>query len=72
MSAQVTRFAAATRGVGLEGLARLADFERLRDFGVPEAELSEIATVAASRQGNKNMPRPATPTEIEELLHSIY
>ena len=71
-SAQVTRFAAATRGVGLEGLARLAGFERLRDFGVPEAELSEIATVAASRQGNKNMPRPATPTEIEELLHSIY
>jgi alcohol dehydrogenase class IV len=69
---QVRRFAVATRGVALDSLARLGGFERLRDFGVPEAELSEVATVAAGRPGNKNMPRPATPVEIEELLRSIY
>src|SRR5262249_53084489 len=68
----VMRFEVATRGVGIEGLARLAGFERLRDFGVPEAELPEVAEAAAARAGNQNMPRPATPGEIEALFHSIY
>jgi maleylacetate reductase len=68
----VTRFEVATRSVGVEGLGRLAGFERLRDFGVPEGELPEVAVAAAARAGNQNMPRPATPDEIEGLLRSIY
>jgi len=68
----VKRFEAAIGGVALQDLAGLAGDARLRDFGVPKAELSEIATVAASRKGNKNMPGPAAPKEIEELLWSIY
>jgi len=68
----VMRFEVATRGVGIEGLARLAGFEQLRDFGVPEADLPEVAEAAALRAGNQNMPRPATPGEIEGLLRSIY
>jgi maleylacetate reductase len=68
----VTRFEVATRGVGIEGLARLAGFERLRDFGVPESELLDVAEAAAARAGNLNMPRPATPAELEVLLRSIY
>ena len=68
----VARFTAALGGATLEELARLGGFERLRDFGVPEAELPEVAVAAAARHGNQAMPRPATPGEIEELLRSIY
>ncbi len=53
-------------------LARLGGFERLRDFGVPEAELPDVAEAAAARPGAKANPRPASPAEIEELLRSIY
>ena len=52
----------------VEELARLGGFERLRDFGVPEAELPAVAEIAAGRMGNRQNPRPATPAEIEELL----
>jgi maleylacetate reductase len=55
-----------------EELARLGGFERLRDFGVPEGELPAVAEAAAGRLGNRQNPRPATPAEIEHLLHSIY
>ena len=41
---------------GVEELARLGGFERLRDFGVPEAELDEVAAAvvpsAAGAQAN--------------------
>jgi maleylacetate reductase len=57
---------------GVEELARLGGFERLRDFGVPEDELAAVAEAAAGRAGNKNNPRPATPAEIEQLLREIY
>ena len=53
-------------------LARLGGFERLRDFGVPEAGLREVAELAAGRLGNRENPQPATADEIEELLRSIY
>ena len=68
----VARFEAAIGGARVEELARLGGFERLRDFGVPEVELPEVAAAAAGRAGNQAMPRPATPDEIERLLRSIY
>jgi maleylacetate reductase len=68
----VARFDGATGGSDVEVLARLGGFERLRDFGVLEAELPEAAVVAARRAGNQAMPRPASPAEIEGLLRSIY
>jgi maleylacetate reductase len=56
----------------VEELARLGGFERLRDFGIPENELDEVAEAAARRPGNQANPRPATPAEIAELLRSIW
>jgi maleylacetate reductase len=56
----------------VEELARLGGFERLRDFGVPEEELADLAEAAAGRAGNQANPRPATPSEIHALLRSIY
>jgi alcohol dehydrogenase class IV len=56
----------------VEELARLGGFERLRDFGIPEGELAAVAEAASGRLGNRQNPRPATPAEIESLLHSIY
>jgi maleylacetate reductase len=56
----------------VEELARLADFERLRDLGVPEPELLVVAVAAAERAGAKANPRPATPAEIAELLRSVW
>ena len=53
-------------------LALLAEIERLSQFDVPEDELPEVAASAAARPGNAANPRPATPDEIEELLHSIW
>ncbi len=56
----------------VEELARLGGFERLRDFGVPEQELEEIAAATVERAGAKANPRPASVPEVEELLRSIY
>jgi maleylacetate reductase len=56
----------------VEELARLGGFERLRDFGVPEEELDEVAEATAARPGAQANPRPASPGEIAELLRSIY
>jgi maleylacetate reductase len=55
-----------------EDLARLAGFERLRDLGVPEDELDEVAEAASVRNGAKNNPRPASPADIAELLRSVW
>jgi maleylacetate reductase len=55
-----------------EELARLAGFERLRDLGVPEVELGEVAEATAVRAGAKANPRPASPADIEKLLRSVY
>ncbi len=56
----------------VEALSSLGGFGRLRDFGVPEADLPAVAASAALRGGNQAMPRPATADEILELLRSIY
>jgi maleylacetate reductase len=56
----------------VEELARLGGFERLRNFGVPEQDLPEIAAATVERAGAKANPRPASPAEVEEVLRSIY
>ena len=56
----------------VEELARLGGFERLRDFGVPEEDLAEVAAATIERAGAKANPRPATAAQVEELLRSIY
>jgi alcohol dehydrogenase class IV len=73
--AEVERFGAAIGGDAVEGtreLARMGGFERLRDFGVPERDLPDVAEAAAARAGNQANPRPATAPEILELLRSIW
>jgi maleylacetate reductase len=59
-------------GTDVEELARLGGFERLRDFGVPEEDLPEIAAATVQRAGAKANPRPASAPEVEQLLHNIY
>jgi maleylacetate reductase len=56
----------------VEELARLAGFERLRDFDVPEDELDDVATAAAQRPGALANPRPASAAEIAELYRSVW
>jgi maleylacetate reductase len=56
----------------VEELARLGGFERLRDFGVPEEDLGEVAAATVERAGAKANPRDASPAEVEALLRSIY
>jgi maleylacetate reductase len=53
-------------------LARLGGFERLRDLGVPEADLDDVAAAAAERAGAKANPRPASPADVAELLRSVW
>jgi alcohol dehydrogenase class IV len=53
-------------------LARLGGFDRLRDFGVPEADLPRLGELAAQRGGNQANPRVATPDEITALFRTIY
>jgi maleylacetate reductase len=59
-------------GVDVAELARLGGFERLRDFGIPEEDLPEIAKATVQRAGAKANPRPATAADVERLLHNIY
>jgi maleylacetate reductase len=56
----------------VEELARLGGFERLRDHGIPEDELSEVAAETAQRPGARSNPRPATADDIEALLRSTW
>jgi maleylacetate reductase len=56
----------------VEGLAALAEPTRLRDLGVPEGDLPELAASAAERGGNLANPKPASPDEIEQLLRTVY
>jgi maleylacetate reductase len=55
-----------------EELARLSGYERLRDLGVPEDDLPELAEATALRPGALVNPRPASPREILELFRSIW
>ena len=56
----------------VEELARLGGFERLRDLGIPEDELADVAGETAQRPGARSNPRPASPADIEALLRSIW
>jgi len=56
----------------VEELARLAGFERLRDLGVPEADLPLVAEATAERAGAKANPRPASAAEIADLLRGVW
>ena len=56
----------------VEELAALGGFGRLRDFGIPENELGEVAEAAAARPAARANPRPASPAQIEELLRSVW
>jgi maleylacetate reductase len=72
---EIARFGAAIGGDAVERsrqLALLGGFERLRDFGVPEHELSEVAQAASQRAGNRANPQPATAAEIFGLYRGIY
>jgi maleylacetate reductase len=57
---------------GAAGLARLAGYERLRDLGIPSEAPDEVAALVVARPGAKMNPRPATPSEVAELLRSAY
>jgi maleylacetate reductase len=56
----------------VQELARLGGFERLRDFGVPQEELGEVAAATVERAGTKANPRPAAPEDVAALLRSIW
>jgi len=72
---EIARFGEAIGGDAVEltrKLARLGGFERLRDFGVPEADLPSVAEAASRRGGNQANPRPATAGEILGILRTLY
>ena len=56
----------------VEEIASLAGPRRLRELGVPEADLPAVASDAAQRSGNHANPKPATPDEIEQLLREVF
>ncbi len=53
-------------------LAALGGFTRLRDEGVPEDGLAEVAAEICTRPGALANPRPVTPDEVEALLRSVW
>lgn len=69
------RFNGATEPLGVERveeLSRLCGSTRLRDLGVPEGELAEVAAATAVRGGAQANPRSASPAQIDELLRSVW
>jgi maleylacetate reductase len=56
----------------VEELARLAGFERLRDLGVPERELDEVAAATVERAGARANPRAASGDEVAALFRSVW
>lgn len=57
---------------GVEQLARLGGFGRLRDQGVAAGDLPALAEEIAARPGARANPRPASAAEIAELLRSVW
>jgi alcohol dehydrogenase class IV len=55
-----------------EELAALGGFTRLRELGVREDELGEVAEATIVRGGARANPRRASAAEVEELLHSVW
>jgi maleylacetate reductase len=56
----------------VEELARLGGFERLRDFGVAEADLDGLGARAAARPGAQANPRSVSAAEAAELFRSVW
>jgi maleylacetate reductase len=56
----------------VEELSRASGFTRLRELGVPEDELDEVASAVVQRAGAKANPRPASPDQVAELLRSTW
>jgi len=69
--ARTRDFAAAPRGVAAL-VASLPVPKRLRDAGVPEAILDEVATEAAGNATVRNNPKPVTDADLRELLHRAW
>jgi alcohol dehydrogenase class IV len=55
-----------------EELAALGGLGRLRDNGVPEDELAEVAEQIAARPGARAHPRPATARDVLSLLRQVW
>jgi maleylacetate reductase len=73
----VARFADALgvddAAAGAERLAALGGFPlRLRDYGVPETELPELAEAVIARPGTRANPRPLTAGDALELLRGVW
>ncbi|HYM63610.1 MAG TPA: iron-containing alcohol dehydrogenase [Gaiellaceae bacterium] len=75
-AAAITRFSDAVGGgeaaTRVEELAALGGFRRLRDFGVPEDELEDVAAATVARSGARANPRRATREEIAALFREIW
>jgi maleylacetate reductase len=56
----------------VEELAALGGFGRLRDLGIPEDELHDVADDVVARPGTRANPRHVTREDAEELLRSIW
>ncbi|HET7567581.1 MAG TPA: iron-containing alcohol dehydrogenase [Gaiellaceae bacterium] len=59
-------------GARVEELCALGGATRLRDLGVPEHDVPELAGSAARRGGNLANPHQASPEEIELLLREVW
>jgi len=56
----------------VEELAALGGFGRLRDLGIPEAELDDVAAEAAARPAARANPRPATASDVAALYRTAF
>jgi maleylacetate reductase len=56
----------------VEELARLAGFTRLRELGVREDELDDVAAAVSVRAGAQANPRLAGPAQVAELLREVW
>ncbi len=72
----LARFAAAIGAAdaerGVQDLAHMAGFERLRDLGIPEDAPQEVAERVIERPGARMNPRRASASDVVELLRSVY
>jgi len=75
-STEIRRFADALgtddAAAWCEHQARRGGFSRLRDLGVPEYELLEVADATALRSGALANPRPASAAQILSLFREIW
>ena len=56
----------------VEELARLGGFERLRDFGVPERELDDVAAAIVAGRARRRTRGPRAREDVAGLLRSIW